>query len=205
MGIPAERVFVAPNAATLAPTSEPPGHPTSNRLSILFVGRLQARKRLDLLLRVCASLPDAQKPDLTIVGDGPEMEHLRQLAQEVYPQTEFTGTKMGPELEPYFQRANLFVLPGTGGLAVQQAMAFALPVVVAEGDGTQSSLVTPKNGWQLIPGSFTSLREVLIFASNHLPDLRGMGLESYRIVKEDINIERMVSVFVTAMQKVTLR
>ena len=36
-------------------------------------------------------------------------------------------------LKPLLDQADLFVLPGTGGLAVQQAMSSALPVIVAEG------------------------------------------------------------------------
>ena len=69
--------------------------------------------------------------------------------QGITPQHEFPGAKHGQELEPYFAAADLFVLPGTGGLAVQQAMAHALPVLVGEADGTQSNLVRPANGWIL--------------------------------------------------------
>ena len=43
----------------------------------------------------------------------------------------------------HFAGADLFVLPGTGGLAVQEAMSYALPVIVAKGDGTQEDLVRP--------------------------------------------------------------
>jgi len=30
-------------------------------------------------------------------------------------------------------------------------MAYGLPVIVAEGDGTQSDLVRPENGWRIPP------------------------------------------------------
>jgi glycosyltransferase involved in cell wall biosynthesis len=42
---------------------------------VLYVGRLQARKRLDDLIRACAALRSLQ-PKLVIVGDGPERRTL---------------------------------------------------------------------------------------------------------------------------------
>lgn len=201
-GFAPSRVFVAPNAATRAPSFPPPLRPYSGRLSIIFVGRLQARKRIDLLLRVCAGFEPEMQPEVTIVGDGPERNALEILAQQIYPRAVFTGMQMGSELEQSFLKANLFVLPGTGGLAVQQAMSFALPVIVAEGDGTQSNLVTPANGWQVEPASEESLRAAILQAIQLKDKLNEMGLESYRIVKQEINIERMVDGFIQALDMV---
>ena len=175
-GLDPTRVFIAPNAATCAPVFPPPERVYTGKLTILFVGRLQDRKRIDLLLRVCASFEPAQQPDVTIVGDGPQKNALESLAKQIYPRTVFTGLKMGSELETYFKQANLFVLPGTGGLAIQQAMSYALPVIVAEGDGTQSNLVTPANGWQVEPGSEESLRDAIQTAAQMKEKLNQDGV-----------------------------
>ncbi len=203
IGVPSERVFIACNAVTSAPVQPPPERSDRQKLSILFVGRLQARKRLDLLVEVCSSLPQQMQPELVIVGDGPERLALEQLTREIYPQAVFPGLKIGSELDEYFSRANLFVLPGTGGLAVQQAMANGLPVVVAEGDGTQSNLVRAENGWHVIPGDREDLRRVLLDAGSDLPRLDRMGKASYQIVKHEINLERMVDTFLDAMERVS--
>ncbi len=93
-------------------------------------------------------------------------------------------------------------MPGTGGLAVQQAMAYALPVIVAEGDGTQDDLVRPANGWQVTPGEVTALTAALQDALKDAARLRRMGLEFFRIVDEEINLEQMAAVFVRALQSV---
>ena len=67
LGFLPEKIFVAHNAVATAPTAVPDRRPrTDDRLSILFVGRLQARKRIDSLLRACAEMPGA--PRLVIVG-----------------------------------------------------------------------------------------------------------------------------------------
>ena len=205
LGLPAERVYVASNAADPAPTLPPPHRVELyiDRPSVLFVGRLQARKRLDLLLHACARLPIPLQPRLVIVGDGPARDQFEALARQVYPRTEFAGAKHGAELEPYFQVAELFVLPGTGGLAVQQAMARALPVIVAQGDGTQDDLVRPANGWQVPPDDLEALTATLLSALSSPGRLRQMGAESYRIVAEEVNVEAMAGVFVQVLLNVT--
>jgi glycosyltransferase involved in cell wall biosynthesis len=169
--------------------------------NILFVGRLQARKRVDLLLHACALLDS--KPRLVIVGEGPERQSLESLAKEVFPQAEFVGARHGAALKPYFTEADLFVLPGTGGLAVQEAMSYGLPVIVAQGDGTQDDLVRKGNGWQIPPGDFDALLNTMKDALSDSARLGRMGTESYRIVKEEINIETMAAAFVTALNTLT--
>jgi len=204
-GFPAERVFVATNAVSPPAHKPPPERPSAfgERPSILFVGRLQARKRIDLLLHACAGLPEDIQPRLVVVGEGPEREAFQALAAQIYPHVEFPGARHGAELEPYFAQADLFVLPGTGGLAVQQAMAYGLPVIAAEGDGTQADLVRSGNGWQVQPGNLASLQSALREALADPARLRRMGAESYRIVKEEVNIQAMVAAFVEALHVVS--
>jgi len=200
LGFPREKIFVAMNAVAPAPKFQVPRSTFQVPPAILFVGRLQARKRVDWLLRVCAALE--QKPRLVIVGDGPERASLESLAKDVYPSAEFVGAKHGAELEPYFAAADLFVLPGTGGLAVQEAMSHGLPVIVAKGDGTQDDLVRESNGWQIPPEDFGSLLNVTREALSDVSRLRRMGAESFRIVAEEINLEAMAATFVRALESV---
>jgi glycosyltransferase involved in cell wall biosynthesis len=98
--------------------------------------------------------------------------------------------------------ADLFVLPGTGGLAVQEAMSYGLPVIMGQGDGTNDQLVRPGNGWQIPPDELFALVGSLQTALSDVARLRQMGAESYRIVRDEINLERMVGVFVEALNSV---
>ncbi len=205
-GIAAERVFVAPNAVVPAPQGPPPERKPflyEGRGRLIYVGRLQRRKRLHDLFEAMAQLPDPL-PDLVIVGDGPFRVQAREYAGFVYPQTIFTGPLFGDELSACLLEADLFVLPGTGGLAVQQAMAHGLPVVVAEGDGTQDDLVTPENGWLVPPGNVAALADTLTDALSSNRRLRDMGRESYRLVQEQLNLETMAAAFVDALKRVAL-
>jgi glycosyltransferase involved in cell wall biosynthesis len=203
LGIPAEKVFVAHNAAAPRPTAPPPDRPEEfKQATVLFVGRLQERKKLDMLFRACASLPENRQPRLLVVGGGPARERFEALASQLYPRAEFLGARHGPELTPIYAQADLFVLPGTGGLAIQQAMAHGLPVVVARGDGTQEDLVRSENGWLIPPDDQQSLNLALSEALSDHPRLRRMGAESYRITVEEINLEQMVASFVGAVNAI---
>ncbi|HKG53755.1 MAG TPA: hypothetical protein VKB04_05805, partial [Anaerolineales bacterium] len=80
-----------------------------------------------------------------------------------------------------------------------------LPVIVAQGDGTQDDLVRKENGWQIPPptGNFEALLATMKDALSDVARLRRMGEESYRIVKEEINIEKMVETFVGVLNRLT--
>jgi glycosyltransferase involved in cell wall biosynthesis len=207
LGYPEEHIFVAPNAVTPRPTHPSPirPEPLQGKPTLLFVGRLQARKRVDMLIRACAALPEEWQPRLHIVGDGPVRVELEALAARLYPMAHFFGALHGEALDALFLEADVFVLPGTGGLAVQQAMSYGLPVMVGEADGTQSDLVNPQNGWQLPAGDLLALVEAIQQALSDIPRLRRMGEESYRIVHDQINLENMVDVFRLAISAVSAR
>jgi glycosyltransferase involved in cell wall biosynthesis len=169
---------------------------------VLFVGRLQERKRLDVLFQAASLLPDALRPQIVVVGDGPARPAFEAAAADLMPAVEFAGEQHGDALAVQFRQAELFVLPGTGGLAVQQALAYGLPVIVAQGDGSQGDMVRPENGWQVTPGHVHALAAALQEALSDRPRLQAMGRESYRIAVEEINLEQMVAGFVEALRTV---
>lgn len=201
LGYDQERIFVAINAVTPRPTHPPPERPPFEGLrqvTVLYVGRLQPRKQVDLLLKACAALPTTIQPQVWIVGDGPSRQELEALADSIYPVARFWGARYGRELDELFRAADLFVLPGTGGLAVQQAMSFGLPVIVAQADGTQTDLVRPENGWLLPSNDLAALTGVLYKALYDPSRLREMGKASFQLV-DAINLEAMVESFARAV------
>lgn len=197
-GFDPQEIYVAHNAVLDGPSLPIAREPAAGRpLRVLFVGRLQQRKLVDLLLRACAEVdPEAE---VRIVGDGPARSELEVVGRRMLQRVDFTGALEGEALSEAFGWADLFVLPGTGGLAVQEAMAHGLPVIAAAGDGTQEDLVRPSNGWLVEPGSYTSLLGALRRAQADPGGLLKMGESSRRIVAEEVNLGRMVEVFIEAM------
>ncbi len=203
LGFPPEKIYTAPNAVAPKPAHALPKRPPkykASRPAVLFVGRLQARKQVNMLIQACSLLLPAMQPRLWIVGDGPQRHDLEDLAGKVYPETRFFGAQHGNDLEKLMRDADLFVLPGTGGLAIQQAMSFGLPVIAGRADGTQSDLVREENGWMLQDDTPESLSRQIQEALGDIQRLRRMGAASYRIVSEEINLENMVAVFWRAIE-----
>jgi glycosyltransferase involved in cell wall biosynthesis len=205
LGFDPQRIFISPNAVAGRLGSKPIDRPATlkgGKATILFVGRLVAHKRVDLLIHACSTLPENLQPALWIVGEGPLHTPWEQLSREVYPRTRFLGEMHGHKLEELFRQADLFVLPGTGGLAVQQAMSFSLPVIVGEADGTQADLVRTENGWQMKSASVSALAQVLLAALGDIRSLRKKGLASREIVVNEINLEKMVECHTEAVRRV---
>ncbi len=205
LGFDTERIFISRNAVAARPTQKSivrESKGKTQRATFLFVGRLVAQKRVDLLLRACNALPQNLQPEMWIVGEGPMRGEWEHLSRELYPKAKFYGEMHGERLDELFRKADLFVLPGTGGLAVQQAMSYSLPVIVGQADGTQADLVRSENGWQLPDTSVKSLKYALTTALNDVPALRKKGKASYAIVANEINLEAMVAGHTRAIMKV---
>lgn len=113
---------------------------------ILFAAKLIARKRAaDLIAafaRVTARFPQAQ---LLIVGSGMEEGALRaQAAQAVAGRVHFLGFRNQAELPRLYAGCDVFVLPAAAepwGLAVNEAMAAGLAVIVSDEVGAAPDLV----------------------------------------------------------------
>ncbi len=130
-----------------------PNHPLCRKAAApqtrrLVAARLCRAHRLPAALDHCRRRPRALAAPVT----GP--------ARSIPPRNS-SAPDTEPSWNPYFARADLFVLPGTGGLAVQQAMAHALPVIVARGDGTQDDLVRDGNGWQIPADDYAALVDAI--------------------------------------------
>jgi glycosyltransferase involved in cell wall biosynthesis len=134
---------------------------------------------------------------VNIVGDGPAKTSLEKLAKEIGAPVDFLGRREGDELAEISRSSDLFVLPGLGGLAIQEAMAHGLPVIVTEADGTEQDLVR-SNGWVAKKEDVDALADCIEQAISDPEQLRRKGDESFRIVKEEINLDLMVDRFVRA-------
>jgi glycosyltransferase involved in cell wall biosynthesis len=132
------------------------------------------------------------------------IEELRSLVKEEKMEDHISvlGYISDAEIPAFFNEADIFFLPGTGGLAVNEAMAYGLTVITTIADGTVLDLVYEgKNGYYLkdIP-DFDNLYEVCKKAlQNSKSHLREMGNASRQIVMEKASLSNMVSNFEKAV------
>jgi glycosyltransferase involved in cell wall biosynthesis len=162
---------------------------------VVFVGRLIKDKQIDKLIIACC----INNVELIIVGDGVEMDNLKSLSHAYNKNVFFVGYKDGIELGEILFTSNLFVLPSLGGLAINHAMAYGLPVLVSEGDGTEEDLVNG-NGEIFTRLDWVQMKELIIKMLSS-DNLDAMGDESRYLISSKFNIDSMVNVFIDEVER----
>ena len=89
---------------------------------VLFVGAMLTDKRLDLLIEAFVALRQARpQAQLWLVGDGPERARAeQQVASAGLEGVRFLG-RIVEGVDTYFAAADVVVLPGIGGVALNEA------------------------------------------------------------------------------------
>jgi len=200
LGVANEKLSVCYNSTVPRPETVPDISARNNsQPTILSVGRLLENKRFDILIRAAAIIQKSGTPlCVKIVGGGVDRRRLETIAADSGADVEFLGELRGEALATVGEKADLFVLPGLGGLALQEAMSFGLPVIASEADGTELDLIRG-NGWLIEKENVELLSDTIRKALSDEKELRRMALESFRIVSEVINLEIMVDRFVAAL------
>ena len=132
---------------------------SSARLTFLYVGRIETRKGLHLLLEACKYLKEAgQEFTLTIVGRGPEQAELESYCKEqgLEGYLNWVGWVAYDSLGAYFRNADVFVFPSledTWGMVVLEAMAFGLPIICSTRAGASEMVTENENGYLFDPDS----------------------------------------------------
>ena len=133
-------------------------HPEiGERRILLFVGAVLAEKRVEVIV---AALDEMRRQDvvLVVVGDGEHLPVLKELCKG-RDDVVFTGSIIDG-VGPYFDAAEVYLLPGTGGLGINEAMAHSLPIIAAFADGSADDLVVDgENGYRLRKGTAQELAD----------------------------------------------
>lgn len=115
--------------------------------SLIFVGRLVSDKGVDLLLRALKRLQSENlRPDLTIVGSGPEQQKLQELTRELAldRQVTFAGQKQGAELAEVLNQHQVLVAPSRWaepfGVVALEGIACGCVVVGSEKGGLKEAI-----------------------------------------------------------------
>jgi glycosyltransferase involved in cell wall biosynthesis len=133
---------------------------------IAFTGRLVPHKGVDTLLRALPQLPDDVV--LLVVGRGPALGGLTEMARRmgIAERIRFCPTVSDAELPSYLRAADLFVFASQNrlegfGLAVAEALACGLPVVVADIPGVREVIEPGREGLLAEPLLETSLSDAV--------------------------------------------
>lgn len=138
---------------------------------ILYIGRVDPEKSIDLVLRsfkILLSLPkvEAKKLELVIVGDGIDLTNLKSLANElgISRQTRFLGRVMPPELVEIYRTGAMFVTASeteTQGIVLIEAAAVGLPLVAVDAGAVSELCQNGINGELCQPRDVQAMAEAM--------------------------------------------
>lgn len=172
-----------------------------SRHDVLFLGRLDARKSPDVLLRASRDVLSCF-PDTKIVfgGDG-EVEKNKQLAAEldIADRCEFLGWVTGDEREALFERAAVYCLPSKNEgmpMSVLEAMARGIPTIATSVGGIPQVIRDGVNGY-LMPVDDESKLSGLLCTLMGSEDLRlSIGRAGRSTISGRFNVKRNVDAIV---------
>ena len=220
LGMPENRIFVAPNAVDRDFFRSQADHLLPRReeirlelgfsgVVILFVGRMtEEYKHISYLMRSFQQLhTSGEEVSLALVGDGSDRNSYEEMVKRhnIFG-VQFLGEMDHDQLCRVYAAADIMVLPSRSepwGLVLNEAMEFGLPLVVTDRVGAGPDLVHPgKNGFIIPSGDETALAEALEKLINDPGRRQKMGQASRKIV-EHFSPENWAAGVVRAIEAVS--
>lgn len=167
---------------------------------IFSIGKYEERKNHRMMVEVVEELSAVSRIHLTIAGERTTPAHqayydrLKGYIDEHGLQDKVTllVNLNRQQVAEQYRKADLFVIPSTrepASISQLEAMAFSLPVVCGDKNGTACYVENGVNGWQFRDNQKAFLKEALEKMVGRSEILQKMGQESYRLILEKYQIE----------------
>ena len=163
---------------------------------LVSVGRLEANKGFDVLIRVLATLANRNvmpaRWKWVLVGDG-SMRHTLHRAVEaagLSARVVLQGRASVDDLHGWYEAATLFVHPTLyegSSLVTLEAMAHRRPVVASRAGGLPDKVIPGVTGWLVPPGNEEALGGAIIKALSDPARLQSMGSAGRALVDKEFS------------------
>jgi glycosyltransferase involved in cell wall biosynthesis len=174
-----------------------------NKFTVLYLGSLDKNKRPEIIIEL-AKLTKFKEFNFIIAGEGPMYDQLIKMSEDYNLKNIWITGRISSKLYDYLKASDVLVLPGRGGIVISEALAFALPVIIHEGDGTEYDLIiNGLSGYILSSGSIDSFDNCLSKLSsmdNHRR--KKMGKYGQELVSKRFNTESMINQILYALNNV---
>jgi teichuronic acid biosynthesis glycosyltransferase TuaC len=176
LGADRNKIHSIPNGVDGAAFAQPVARPQSIPVQLqekkyfLFLGRLAWRKGVDVLLHSFKQFLQSHhfdQPHLAIAGNGPEVDSLRNLSQELGLQENvtFLGMVTGPTKTGLLQQAYSLIIPTREWeafpLVLLEAFAAGCPVIASDAPGLTGLVQPGQTGWMVPRENPTALAEAI--------------------------------------------
>jgi phosphatidyl-myo-inositol dimannoside synthase len=177
-------VSFIPNGVDLSIFQPGPATPDKGQLHVVCVARLIERKGQQYLIDAVKRIVDSGTDViLSLIGTGDSKNEYENQARSlgIQNRVRFVGYVSREEISKYYKAAHVFVLPSYNegmSLAVLEAMASGLPVVVTRTGGTAELVEEGVNGFVFNWGDVETLSRHLLNLASDRALARRMGAAS---------------------------
>jgi phosphatidylinositol alpha-mannosyltransferase len=166
---------ILPNGITLPPHADP----ADRENIVVYIGRHDPRKGLEVLLRAWPEVRRRTGATLRVIGADPRAVRLLMTRQRLTDEgVELLGVVVGDPLTSELARAKLLCAPSLGGesfgMVLTRAFGCATPVVASDIPG-YDQVMAPEVGLTVPPGDAKRLGEALIELLSDEPRRRRLG------------------------------
>lgn len=203
-GVPENKIFVATNvgdtkksligADSVFESKKQIRHSLGikDNFTVTYLGTLDKNKRPDLLLEI-AKFNQDKNLNFLILGSGPMLEQLMSSVQELALDCVYLPGRIIDDLPLYLKASDVLIIPGRGGIVISEAMAYSLPVIVHECDGTENDLIKHNfNGLHLKKGDLKDFCQAIRLLQLNPKLCSEMGKRGKLMVEEIYNTKNMV-------------
>lgn len=159
--------------------------------NFLYVGRLSEEKNIFLLLNAYNTISKENNTwDLTLLGDGPQKEIIKQyiIENNLEDRIYLVGFVQQVEIVNYYLNSDVFILPSKSepwGLVINEALLCGLPVIISNKCGSVPELVKEGfNGFTFDPNNQKELEKLMREFIDGSHNTKIFGQNSKDIVNE---------------------
>jgi glycosyltransferase involved in cell wall biosynthesis len=208
-GINHSRFQIIPHGVNL-PVAAPVKTVKVGPLQVLFVGRLEYRKGIDVLLAaiplVLKTNPDVQ---FNIIGADTGNEYQNRFAADTDPiilqKVTFRGKVDDEQLKEAYRDCDIFVAPSryeSFGLIFIEAMSYGKPVIGCDAGGMPEIITNNYNGLFAVTGNAQSLAEKLTLLIENTSLRNELGNNALKTVQEKFTVTQLAASSLNYYQRI---
>jgi len=179
-----------------------------NKPIVLYVGRLDGEKRMDVWLDAAAKIVTEMDAHFLIGGRGAAVPGLKRQAAGlgISNRVTFAGPIDHDELTPFYRLGDVFAIASPAelqSLVTLEAMAAGLPIVVCDAAALPELCKSGRNGYLFLAGDPVGMAKSVGRILSNPTMGRKMGAESRKIVEEFHDVREMPKNYEAVYREVT--
>lgn len=164
------------------------------RKVVLYVSRMKASKRIEVLLDALAN-----QPDIAVVAMGAGMTPELQAKFDAAPNLYYLGQRYGEEGREIWALGDVFSIPVSVGLGVNEAIFWGMPIVTMQGFQPPEIYFLKEGETGFITANETAYKQKLLSLLYDDAELRRMKAACEKEYEAEVSIDRMFQGFLDAV------